>query len=304
MRPARNLSLVSVTNLKLFFNINSLHRGCMLSARDLNLAQRTLHTCLQRAGHLIEQGILRKKQIHYKHAIDIMTETDKHAEELIISTIHRQFPDHAILAEESGAHASQNPSKWIIDPLDGTTNFAHTLPLCCTSIALEHDGKIVLGGVYDPFRKELFWAQKGKGAYLNKKRIHVSSVNRLDRALLCTGFPYDRWRHTSFYIRFFKAFMRQSHGTRRLGAAALDLAYVACGRFDGFWEWKLKPWDAAAGKLLVEEAGGKCSDFWGKPYSIYGNQTLASNKTIHPNMLAILKPLLRKAKLLPPGIEK
>ncbi len=183
--------------------------------------------------------------------------------------------------------------RWIIDPLDGTTNFAHGFPQVCVSIGLELEGSIILGGVYDPCRDELFWAEKGRGAFLQTRkgtrRLRVSAVPRLTQALLITGFPYDRRERVDFYLSYLKAFMGKIQGIRRAGAAALDLCWVACGRVDGYWEWRLKPWDVAAGKIIVEEAGGRLSDFSGGPYDLYGDQTLASNGKIHGEMLAILR---------------
>ena len=177
--------------------------------------------------------------------------------------------------------------RWIIDPLDGTTNFAHSYPQFCVSIALERDDEVILGLVYDPLRGECFKAVKGEGATLNGGSIHVSAVKELDKALLATGFPYDQREKADFYLVLFKAFMTRSQGIRRNGSAALDLCYLACGRIDGFWELKLRPWDTAAGTLIVAEAGGRLSDLSGNKFSIWGEETLASNGAIHDEMVNI-----------------
>jgi myo-inositol-1(or 4)-monophosphatase len=184
---------------------------------------------------------------------------------------------------------------WVIDPLDGTTNFAHTNPVCCVSIGLVDGeaGRPVLGGIYDPFRDELFVAERKKGATMNGRRIRVSRTGNLEEALLVTGFPYDRQQHAEFYTKLYAEFMRRCHDVRRSGSAALDLAWVSCGRLDGYWEFKLNPWDVAAGRLLVEEAGGKVSDFSNRPWASladFGKQTLATNGRIHARMLKLLPP--------------
>lgn len=179
--------------------------------------------------------------------------------------------------------------KWIIDPLDGTANFAHGLRLACISIAYEEAGIVKVGGVWNPFLNEWFWAERGKGASLNGKRIRVSKSKRLKESMLVTGFPYDRIHRADYYLKFMKSFMVTTHGIRRLGSAAMDLCYVACGRFDGYWEFKLQPWDQAAGVLIVQEAGGCVSDFHGRAMNIYGNQTLATNGKIHAEMLKVIR---------------
>lgn len=242
------------------------------------------------AGALIRERWLQPKQIDYKSAIDLVTSADRESERTIVGVIRRHFPDHSILAEEETDHqGAQNGYRWIIDPLDGTTNFAHSYPQFCVSIALEYEGEVILGLVYDPLRRECFRAAKGRGATLNGGAIRVSGAAELDRSLLATGFPYDRREHADYYLTFFKAFLTGSQGIRRGGAAALDLCYLACGRIDGFWELKLRPWDVAAGALIVAESGGRLSDFSGNEFSIWGNETLASNGAIHEEMVQILQ---------------
>ena len=194
------------------------------------------------------------------------------------------FPQHSILSEESEA-IEGSPQRWIIDPIDGTTNFAHTFPASCVSIGYEEEGQVLLGAVYDPFRDEMFFAEKGQGAYLNKNRIHVSQTKTLSHSLLATGFPYDRKEKVDIYLAIIKTFLLKTHDIRRVGAAALDLCYVACGRFDGYWEANIEAWDKAAGGLLVTEAGGKTSDYSGGPMTLKGRQNLATNGLIHDEML-------------------
>jgi myo-inositol-1(or 4)-monophosphatase len=244
------------------------------------------------AGRLLAGRFGRSLRVSNKSELDLVTEADLASERLIIDRIKTYYPRHAILAEESGtnspaADGNQGDWRWIIDPLDGTTNYAHGYPCFCVSIGLEHKGNLELGIVYDPMRDELFTAERGEGAALNGKRIRVSSVPNLASALLCTGFPYDV-RERSEFARHFANFIMNAQGVRRDGAAALDLAYVAAGRFDGFWEEGLKPWDVAAGALLIEEAGGKVSDYRGGPLDIFNPPILASNGLIHEEMMRVL----------------
>jgi myo-inositol-1(or 4)-monophosphatase len=238
------------------------------------------------AGEIMRRNWQEPKTIDYKGAIDLVTTIDRETERKIVDVIQRNFSDHAILAEEETNLAGHREAyRWIIDPLDGTTNFAHSYPQFCVSIALEFAGEVILGLVYDPLRDECFKAVKDEGATLNGGPIRISGVKELDKALLATGFPYDQREKADFYLSFFKAFMTRSQGIRRNGSAALDLCYVACGRLDGFWELKLRPWDTAAGALIVEEAGGKLSDLSGNKFTIWGEETLASNGAIHDEMV-------------------
>jgi myo-inositol-1(or 4)-monophosphatase len=230
-------------------------------------------------------------QIHKKdQAINLVTEADLRSEEAIIQTIRHAFPEHQILSEEQGLQKiPTHPIKWIIDPLDGTTNFAHGFPMYNVSIGVEYEGTCVIGVVYDPTRNELFLAQKGKGVTLNGMPIHVSATPKLKEALLVTGFAYNVHTAEDNNLKEFCTFTLRTRGIRRTGTAAIDLCYIACGRFDGFWELHLNPWDTAAGKVIVEEAGGKVTNYAGEPYSIYGRTIIASNGLIHQEMIEVLK---------------
>ncbi len=242
------------------------------------------------AGHILADRIGRSLQITNKGDIDLVTEADLAAEKLIVERIKSYYPRHAILAEESGetiVAGSNSEWKWIVDPLDGTTNYAHGYPCFCVSIGLERAGRMEIGVIYDPMRDELFAAERGQGATLNDRRIRVSDVTDLNRAMVCTGFPYDVREHSQF-ARNFHNFIMQAQAVRRDGSAALDLAYVACGRFDGFWEEGLKPWDVAAGVLLIEEAGGMVSRYDGREFDIYSPPIVASNGLIHQAMMGVL----------------
>jgi len=251
----------------------------------------------QSAGSLIRQNWQQAKEISYKSPIDLVTTIDRQAERRIVDILAQRFPDHSILAEEETAVVrSRSDYRWIVDPLDGTTNFVHSYPQFGVSIALERAGEIILGLVYDPLREECFRAARGEGAFLNENRIRTSRVEELDKALLATGFPYDRRDRAAFYLAFFKAFLVRSQGIRRNGAASLDLCYLACGRIDGFWELKLRPWDTAAASLIVREAGGTVSDFSGKEFSIRGDETLASNGLIHGEMLRLVGEVAAKRR--------
>jgi myo-inositol-1(or 4)-monophosphatase len=243
------------------------------------------------AGQLLAERFGRVLNISNKSELDLVTESDLASEKLIIERIKTFYPRHAILAEESGASApadrEEREWRWIIDPLDGTTNYAHGYPCFCVSMGLEHQGKLELGVIYDPVRDELFTAERGQGAALNGRRIQVSPTRSLSSALLCTGFPYDV-RERSEFARHFTNFIMNAQAVRRDGSAALDLAYVACGRFDGFWEEGLHPWDVAAGVLLIDEAGGRVSDYDGAALDIYSPPILASNGLVHEQMMRVL----------------
>jgi len=251
--------------------------------------RRALVQALRAAGNVHRHYAGGAFHVFHKGRVDIVTTADKVAERVILRMLRRVFPDHGFLMEESGEHRAASPFRWVVDPLDGTTNFAHGLRQSCVSIGLEKDGRVIAGGVYNPFPEEMFLAFQGKGAFLNGRRIHVSKTRRLMDSLIVTGFPYDRTKRAGFYLKFVERFMKRTQGLRRLGSAALDLAYVACGRFDGYWEFNLKPWDAAAGLLLVEEAGGQVTNFKGRTYGLSDtSQTLASNGRIHPSMIRLL----------------
>jgi myo-inositol-1(or 4)-monophosphatase len=256
------------------------------TAKLFQTAWEAAHT----AGDLIRENWQRPKEIAYKGAIDLVTSVDRDAERSIVSTLRQNFPDHSILAEEETDVAGDHDSyRWIVDPLDGTTNFAHGYPQFCVSIALERERNLLLGIVYDPLRRECFSAIRGQGAKLNGQPIRVSAIAGIDQALLATGFPYDRRDNPDFYLGYFKAFMMRCQGVRRAGSAALDLCYVACGRLDGFWEFKLHPWDTAAASLIVQESGGRMSDFSGSDFSIHGSETMASNGAIHAEMIEVMQ---------------
>lgn len=224
-------------------------------------------------------------KVEYKGEVDLVTIADRQSEALILRRIRALWPEHDMIGEEGARVESGSDYRWYVDPLDGTTNFAHGFPVFCVSLALERQGKRIAGVVYDPTRDELFTAERGSGAYLNGEKIRVSRVTSLAECLLATGFPSHK-RHQNPNIFFYHQITLHTHGVRRAGSAALDLCSVACGRFDGFWEFNLNPWDTAAGVLLVEEAGGIVSDFKGAPFRIDSRETLASNGLVHEALLA------------------
>ena len=244
------------------------------------------------AGRVLAEKFGRAIQISNKGDIDLVTEADLASERLIVERVRSYHPRHAVLTEESGdvvaLGGARSDYKWIVDPLDGTTNYAHGYPVFCVSIALEHEGRVVVGVVYDPVRDELFAAERGEGATLNGRRVRVSETDDLNRALLCTGFPYDV-RDRGDFARHFRNFIMRAQSVRRDGAAALDLAYVAAGRFDAFYEEGLRPWDVAAGVLLVEEAGGRVTHYDGSPFRIYQPTIAAGNGIVHEAMLEVLR---------------
>ncbi len=240
------------------------------------------------AGVLLRERLDETHTVQYKGDINLVTEADRLSEALIIERIRRAFPGHGILAEESPETATGSAFRWIIDPLDGTTNYAHGYPVFCVSIALEVEGEVRFGAVYNPMLAELFVAERGEGAFLNGRRLAVSRTAKLSRSLLATGFPYDIRENRNNNLTYYKAMVMNAQAVRRAGSAALDLAYVAAGRFDGFWELRLMPWDTAAGWLLVAEAGGIVTDLRGGPYQLHAPHMLASNGLIHGEIAAIL----------------
>jgi len=242
----------------------------------------------RRAGDLLAGGLGRHMAIERKGAVDLVTEMDRKAEDLIVSKIRVAFPDHGILTEESAELVTGSRYRWIIDPLDGTTNYAHGFPVFCVSIAFEDSGRVVFGAVYDPVLDELFTAEEGRGAELNGKRIRVSKCTSLDSSLLATGFPYDIRTSEKNNLDHFADFAVRAQAIRRAGSAALDLCCVACARFDGFWEMKLRPWDVAAASLIVTEAGGRITDFSAGEFSIDNAECLATNGLIHDEMTRVL----------------
>jgi myo-inositol-1(or 4)-monophosphatase len=240
------------------------------------------------AGALQLEGLKKARQISFKSTINLVTDVDHACEKTIVQMIQGAFPDHDILAEEGSGVRKDSEYKWVIDPLDGTTNYAHGYPLFCTSIALEYRGEIVLGAVFEPNRGEFFLAEKGSGAHLNGQRLAVSSAAKLDHALLATGFAYNVRETANNNVDHFTNFLLSAQAIRRDGVAAVDLCYVAAGRYDGFWELNLFPWDVAAGYLMILEAGGVVTDFRGEPFDIYKKEILANNGFLQESMVALL----------------
>jgi myo-inositol-1(or 4)-monophosphatase len=240
------------------------------------------------AGAILKLGFNKNYKIRYKGRIDPVTEFDLKSEKFIIAAIQKRFPDHGILSEEGNDREAIEPFLWIIDPLDGTVDFAHGFPVYCVSIGVEYRGRSIVGAVYDPERDECFTAGIGLGARLNGKKIRVTTEKKLERALLATGFSYSIATAKRNNLGLFARMAKEAQGIRRLGSAALDLCWLASGRLDGFWELHLHPWDTAAGKLIVEEAGGKVTQFDGRPHSIFDNEILASNGHLHSGMKNVL----------------
>lgn len=244
--------------------------------------------CAHEAGEIISVAMGRPKNISYKGEVDLVTETDRKSEAAILARLRREFPDHAVIAEEGGASGPSASAEyqWHVDPLDGTTNFAHGYPVFAVSLGLLQRGEPLIGAIYNPVTREMFTAMRGHGAFRNGSPIHVSAIGKLSHSLLATGFPSHK-RVQNPNIHYYWEFTLRSHGVRRAGAAALDLCSVACGQFEGFWEFGLKSWDTSAGILLVREAGGKVTDFSGEPYRPGDVECLASNGLIHAEMQQI-----------------
>ncbi len=250
---------------------------------------RTAILAAREAGKIQMRQLGKVRSIQFKGEINLVTDVDQACEEAILKIIRKEYPDHGILTEDSGAFTKVSEYKWIIDPLDGTTNYAHGFPVFCVSIGLEHKGQVILGSVYEPTLDQMFVGIRGKGASLNGKKIRVSKGAPLNTALLATGFAYNVRTKTENNLRHFTNFIMTAQAIRRVGAAAVDLCYVACGRFDGFWELDLCPWDTAAGLLILKEAGGKVTRFDGTAYSIYDKEIVASNGIIHSEMVKVLQ---------------
>jgi myo-inositol-1(or 4)-monophosphatase len=244
--------------------------------------------CALMGGDIVRKGFHQDKDISFKSFANPVTEFDHASEKRIVETILKRFPDHSILTEEGLSSKGSSEVQWIIDPLDGTVNFTHQIPFVCVSIGIEIDGRILAGVIYNPVLDEIYSAYKGNGAYLNKKRIFVSKTGDTDKSLLVTGFPYEREGRQDYLIAPLKKINEKFQGFRRLGSAAMDMAYTARGSFEGFYEENLKPWDTAAGKVLIEEAGGRITDYQNHEYSIYQKTIVASNGLIHNEMLAFL----------------
>lgn len=272
----------------------------------LEIASRAATIALE-AGALLREYFERGVETEYKGDVDLVTEADRASEKLIVERIGEVFPGHGIFGEEGARQKIESEYRWYVDPVDGTTNFAHGFPVFCISLGLEHrpaglgsrdDGELIAGVIYDPTRDELFTAEKNKGAWLDGRQVHVSKTATLSEALLATGFP-SRKRHASPNIHFYQEFTLRSHGVRRAGSAALDLAYTACGRLDGFWEFHLNPWDTAAGALLVLEGGGSLTRFNGGAFRLDSSETLATNGLLREELIARFSDLFAGRDLHP-----
>jgi myo-inositol-1(or 4)-monophosphatase len=255
---------------------------------ELGEFARVGEAAVREAGRYLRENLGRLVETAYKGAVDLVTPFDLGAQEILVGRLAQAFPAHGFLAEEGLSKAGASDWRWVIDPLDGTTNFAHGFPVFSVSAALERAGRPVLGFVYDPMREEMFRAEAGGGAALNGAPIRVSRVSELGRSLLATGFPYDVRTSRRNNLDHWGRFIVRAQAIRRCGSAALDLSYVACGRFDGFWELKLKPWDMAAGALIVQEAGGRVTDFEGRPFTLDAPGIVASNGLVHQTIVDVL----------------
>jgi myo-inositol-1(or 4)-monophosphatase len=254
------------------------------------MLKETLFAAVQAGGAELKRFFNSDFKISHKEGVNnLVTEADHASEAAILAIIKKNFPDHQVLAEETGEHIQNSNYKWIIDPNDGTVNFAHGIPLCCVSISIEKDEEIVMAAVYAPVLNELYFAEKGKGAWLNDKKISVSNETDVRKSCLVTGFPYTYINMPNGPLEVFSRLIKKGIPVRRLGSACIDLCWVACGRFDGFYEHKLETWDSAAGYLIVEEAGGKVTDHEGKKFSPYQHRIIATNGKIHNDLLGVVK---------------
>ncbi len=260
----------------------------MAQAPAVSTFERVAHEAARRAGAVLRARYRDRLEVTHKGAVDLVTAVDREAEHLILEVLSSAFPDHAIVAEESGVRAGTSSYRWYVDPIDGTTNFAHGFPHFAVSIALEDAHGLLLGVVFDPIREEMFSATRAEGARLNGSPIRVSPTARIADALLATGFPYDRRSRSKFYLAFIEAALQHSQGIRCVGSAALDLCWVACGRVDAYWEWNLHAWDTAAGELIIAEAGGRVTGFSGQAHRPGDAETAASNGHLHQEMLAVI----------------
>jgi len=260
----------------------------MVVSMSLDSVRTTARIAAEAAGEILRERLGKLTSIDYKSAFNIVTDADKASEAEVIHIIRTEFPDHQILGEESGELATNSKKRWLIDPLDGTTNYAHGYPFFCVSIGFEDDGEMVFGMVYNPISNEIFHAERGGGAYLNETQIHCSKTSKLAESLLATGFPPDTMNAKFSNIEEFHRLTDLCHGVRRDGSAALDLCFVAAGRFEGFWEFKLSPWDLAAGTVIVREAGGNVTSPTGGPFDINSGHVLATNSLVHDEIIAAL----------------
>jgi myo-inositol-1(or 4)-monophosphatase len=258
------------------------------SQKDIRKLQEFAEDTARHAGAMLKKGFQKVMDVRYKGRINPVTEWDVKAENYITGQIAKVWPEHSVLAEEGSDRNRNSGYRWVIDPLDGTVNFAHGFPMYCVSIAVEYNSKPIVGAVYDPERDEMFSAGKGLGAKLNGRKIKVSSESKLQRAMLATGFAYDVASARRNNIGYFSRMVKAAQAVRRPGSAAIDLCWLACGRLDGFWELRLHPWDTAAARLVVTEAGGKVTRFDGGAYSIFDDEILASNGRIHRSMQKLL----------------
>ena len=258
----------------------------------INLIFQTANSAIEKATQIVIEAHNLPKIAEYKGKTNLVTQTDRQSEEIIISTIQNIFPEHGIIAEESGSTNKESEYQWIIDPLDGTTNFVHSYPSFGISIGVMHKDEYICGIVKELPANHTYSAIKGKGAFCDGKQIRVSSVETLDKSLLVTGFGYEHDEKWSANMKLFKQFTDTTQGVRRLGAAAIDLCHVACGKVDGYWEFDIQPWDTSAGVLIIQEAGGKVTKMDGSKYSIHNPQILATNGKIHSDMLRITKPVI------------
>ena len=274
------------------------HRSPLMVQDKHNTFVPAMSEIAREAGLLLMEYFHQHVAIEYKGEADLVTVADRSSEKLIRERIRSQFPAHDVLGEEEGLIDTGSDYRWYVDPLDGTTNFAHGFPVFCVSMALEYRGKRIAGVVYDPTRDEIFTSEQGSGAYLNQQRIHVSKTTTLAECLVATGFPSHK-RHKNPNIFFYHQITLRTHGVRRAGSAALDLCYVAAGRLDGFWEFNLNPWDTAAGALMVEEAGGRVTRFDGAPFEINSRETLASNGIVHPALMLEFEQIMAARGLEP-----
>lgn len=255
---------------------------------DIDMIRMVALRAAKEAGAILRQGLEQKPTIEFKGVKNLVTDIDRRSEEAIADLVRRKLPHHSVVCEEGTRLDGDSGYRWLVDPLDGTTNYAHGYPCFSVSIGVEKDGELIFGLVYDPNLEELFTAERGAGAFLNGKRLQASAISTLPDALLATGFPNDVAGAQQNNLDYFVRFMRRAQGVRRPGSAALDLCYVAAGRFDGFWELKLYPWDMAAGSLMVMEAGGRVTDLRGGPHVLSNPQIVASNGLLHEEMLRVL----------------